>query len=123
MRFIAKSLPAEAEIWLRKAIDQAPGRREPWVDLAKMYYERKDWSNSLECAKEALAIKEKPLEYLCEAEAWGSAPHDYASIACYNLGMYKEAVSYAKEACKIDPNDQRLKNNLKFSTEALKKST
>ena len=119
MRFIAKSLPAEAEIWLRKAIDQAPGRREPWVDLAKVYYDRKDWANSLECAKEALLIKEKPLEYLCEAEAWGAAPHDYAAIACYNLGMYEEALAYAEEAVEIDPLDERLKSNVKFCKEKL----
>jgi tetratricopeptide (TPR) repeat protein len=114
MRFIAKSLPAEAEIWLRKAIDQAPGRREPWVDLAKVYYDRKDWANSLECAKEALAIKEKPLEYLCEAEAWGAAPHDYAAIAAYNLGIYEDAVVYAQAAVDIDSADTRLKSNLEF---------
>jgi tetratricopeptide (TPR) repeat protein len=119
MRFIAKSLPAEAEIWLRKAIDQAPGRREPWVDLAKVYYDRKDWANSLECAKEALAIKEKPLEYLCEAEAWGAAPHDYAAIACYNLGMYEDALAYAEAAAEIDPLDERLKSNVKFCKEKL----
>jgi tetratricopeptide (TPR) repeat protein len=123
MRFIAKSLPNEAEEWLRKAIAQAPGRREPWVDLAKMYYERKDWTNSLDCAKEALAIKEKPLEYLCEAEAWGAAPYDYAAIACYNLGMYSEALAYAKEAVIADPTDQRLQNNVKFCEEAFMKQT
>jgi tetratricopeptide (TPR) repeat protein len=114
MRFIAKALPAEAESWLRKAIDEAPGRREPWVDLAKLYYERKDWKNSLECAKEALAIKEKPLEYLCEAEAWGAAPHDYAAIAAYNLEMFKEAAEYAQEAYNLDPENERLRANLEF---------
>jgi len=119
MRFIAKSLPQEAEEWLRKAIVQAPGRREPWVDLAKMYYERQDWVNSLECAKEALAIIEKPLEYLCEAEAWGSAPHDYASIACYNLGMYEEAARHAQNAVDIDNTDERLKMNLAFCIQAV----
>jgi tetratricopeptide (TPR) repeat protein len=114
MRFIGKSLPEEAEIWFRKAIAQAPGRREPWVDLAKLYYERNDWTNSLETAKEALAITEKPLEYLCEADAWGAAPYDYAAIACYNLGLYKEASEYAQKAYDLEPSDERLKNNLDF---------
>jgi tetratricopeptide (TPR) repeat protein len=88
-----------------------------------MYYERKDWTNSLDCAKKSLAIKEKPLEYLCEAEAWGAAPYDYAAIACYNLGMFKEALAYAKEATIADPTDQRLQNNLKFCEESFMKQT
>jgi tetratricopeptide (TPR) repeat protein len=123
MRFIAKSVPEEAEIWLRRAIDQAPGRREPFVDLAKIYYAKKDWSSSLEAAESALAIKEKPLEYLCEAESWGAAPWDYASIAAYNLGMYEKAFEYAREALGIEPENERLKNNLMFCEAALKKTS
>jgi tetratricopeptide (TPR) repeat protein len=122
MRFIGKSLPAEAEIWFRKAIDQAPGRREPYVDLAKLYYERQDWEKCLEAAQGALAIEEKPLEYLCEAEAWGSAPYDYASIASYRLGMYDTALKYAKEASAISPEDERLKQNVAWCAAALSSS-
>ncbi len=119
MRFIGKSLPAEAEIWFRKAIDQAPGRREPYVDLAKLYYERQDWAQCLQASKDALAIKEKPLEYLCEAEAWGYAPHDYASISAYRLGLFEEALEHAKNAVELDPDNERLKSNLKFCEEAI----
>lgn len=123
MRFIGKSLPAEAEIWFRKAIDQAPGRREPFIDLAKLYYERQDWTSCLQAAKDALAIKEKPLEYLCEAESWGYAPHDYASIAAYRLGFFDEALEYAKAAVEIEPENERLQSNLKFCEEAVKPKT
>jgi tetratricopeptide (TPR) repeat protein len=119
MRFIGKSLPAEAEIWFRKAIEEAPGRREPYVDLAKLYYERQNWEKCLEACEASLNIKKKPLEYLCEAESWGFAPHDYASIAAYRLGDYKKALYHAKKALKIDPENQRLQNNLKFCEEAL----
>lgn len=120
MRFIGKSLPAEAEIWFRKAVDEAPGRREPYVDLAKLYYNRQDWVKCLEAAESALAIKEKPLEYLCEAESWGSAPHDYASISAYRLGQYDKALKYAKEALEIESDNERLRSNLVFCEEAVK---
>lgn len=117
MRFIAKASPSEAEEYLLKAVKEAPGRREALVDLAKLYYQRQDWNNSLKYAEEALAIKEKPLEYLCEAEAWGEAPHDYASIACYRLGMFDKALKYAEEAVAINPNDERLQKNVQFCKE------
>lgn len=121
MRFIAKASPAEAEEYLLKAVKEAPGRREALVDLAKLYYQRQDWNNSLKYAEEALAIKEKPLEYLCEAEAWGEAPHDYASIACYRLGMFDKALKYANEAVAINPNDERLQKNVEFCKEMTSK--
>ncbi len=119
MRFIGKSLPAEAEYWFTKAIEQAPGRREPFVDLAKLHYQNQNWEKSLEMAEAALAITVKPLEYLCEAEAWGAAPWDYAAIAAYNLGRYSEAQRCAQEAVKIEPDNERLQNNLAFCDEAM----
>ena len=123
MRFIGKSLPAEAEIWFRKAIDQAPGRREPYVDLAKLYYERQDWQKCFEASNDALVIEEKPLEYLCEAESWGAAPHDYASISAYRLGLYEIAAIHARNALEFEPENERLKNNLMFCEAELKKTS
>ena len=119
MRFIGKSLPAEAEIWFRKAIAQAPGRREPFVDLAELYYQRKDWEKCYEASKDAIAIVEKPLEYLCEAKAWGAAPHDFAAISAFNLGNFEEAVEHAKNAFSLEPDNDRLKANLDFCLKAL----
>ena len=118
MRYIAKCLPDEAEYWLKKAIDEAPGRREALVDLAKHYYNTKDWENSLKYAEKALEITEKPLEYLCEAEAWGEAPWDYAAIATYNLKIYDKAFTYSKKALEINPKDERLVKNFIFCQKA-----
>lgn len=119
MRFIGKSLPNEAEKWFRKAIEEAPGRREPYVDLVKLYYNKQDWEHCLEAAEAALEIKEKPLEYLCEAESWGFAPYDYASIAAYRLGQFKKALEYAKTALSMSPDDERLQANLKSCASAV----
>ena len=118
MRFIGKSLPAEAEHWFRKAIEEAPGRREPFVDLAKLYYGRQEWRQCLDAAESTLEIKEKPLEYLCEAESWGAAPWDYAAIAAYNLGQYEKAAEYARNAVEIEPDNERMKSNLVFCEKA-----
>lgn len=122
MRFIGKSLPQEAEIWFKKAIDETPGRREPYVDLAKLYYERENWVGCLEAAEGAIKIQDKPLEYLCEAEAWGFAPYDYASIAAYRTGDYEKAFEYAQKALSISPDDERLKKNAALCSVAVSSS-
>lgn len=112
MRYLAKCRPSEAETWLLKAIDEAPGRREALVDLAMHYYGQRDWPKCLAYAERALDIVEKPLEYLCEAEAWGERPYDLAGIAAYWLGYSEKALKYSEKAADINPADQRLVDNV-----------
>lgn len=104
--------------WLQQAILEAPGRREPLVDLAFHHYEREEWVPCLEAATAALSIKEKPLEYLVEASAWGPLPHDLAGIAAYKLGFYKQAEFHGLEAVKLSPYEDRLVDNLRLYKEA-----
>jgi glycosyltransferase involved in cell wall biosynthesis len=115
MRYVAKcSEGSEREEWFLKAAQEAPNRREPLVDVAKYYYETQQWEKSLKFATKAISIKEKPLEYLCEEEAWGDLPYDLAAIASFNLGKYEDALKFGGMAAEINPNNERLKNNLIF---------
>jgi tetratricopeptide (TPR) repeat protein len=118
MRFLGKIETDKSEYWFNKAIQESPGRREPWVDLAKHYYSNENWERCLNASLEALSIKEKPLEYLCEAESWGDVPHDLAAIASYKLGLYQEAKAHGEEAVKLNPTEERLTTNLSFYSSA-----
>ena len=116
MRYVAKMVDnfEEQEEWLKKAHAEDPGRREALVELAKHYYERSMWKESYWAATKAIDIASKPLDYLCEEFAWGSAPWDYAAIAAYRLGDFDKAVQYGTKAVELSPNDQRLTANLAF---------
>lgn len=123
MRYLAKIEKEKTEYWLQRAVEEAPGRREPLVDLAKFYYERKEWITCYEFARAALDIVEKPLEYLCEDEAWGYAPHDFLAIAAFHTGKYKDAVEHGATAVQLAPDDEekkRLSSNLSFYVSALR---
>lgn len=116
MRYIAK-MESDYQVawdWLVKAHNEDPGRREPLVDAAKLLYENNAWTACLQAAEKAIAIKEKPLDYLCEEFAWGSAPWDYAAIASYRLGLFDKAVQYGTKAVELSPKDHRLVTNLAF---------
>lgn len=116
MRYIAKmddDLQVKEE-WLRKAVEEAPNRREAYVDLAALYYTTQSWLACLDSAENALDIVEKPLEYLCEEYAWGYAPYDYAALAAYNLGKTSEALEYGMKAVELNPTEERLQRNLMF---------
>jgi len=62
--------------------------------------------------EKALTIIEKAGGYLIEPASWGYSLYDLAAIANYRLGLYQKSYDYAKEACQMEPNDQRLVNNL-----------
>jgi glycosyltransferase involved in cell wall biosynthesis len=121
MRYLAKIERENTEMWCTKAIEESPGRREPYVDLAKYYYENKDWRRCYNSALAALSIKERPLEYLNEAESWGHTPHDMLAIAAYHLGNHKEAVEHGKIAVELANEEEkaRLSSNLSFYVAAL----
>jgi len=113
MRYIAKcSTGQEKEDWFIKAVEETPDRREPIVDLARFYYENQKWEECLKYSEMALAIKERPLEYLCEEDAWGDLPYDLAAISAYAVGEYDKALEYGIEASKLNPSSERLKSNL-----------
>jgi hypothetical protein len=62
----------------------------------------------------ALQITEKPMDYLCEADAWGWLPHDLMAISCHHLGDTDEAFFYGSQAVALNFTDQRLQANLKW---------
>jgi len=120
-RLLAKCRPSEAEYWLLSAASEAADRREPWVDLAEFYYEKGKWIECYSSAVRALSITEKPLEYICDAEAWGSKPHDLAAISSFRLGM-QDCIVHGHNAVTISPDDERLKANMEFYQELAEES-
>ena len=114
MRYLAKAEPENTRDWLEKAIKESPGRREALVELSQYFYSRNDWQNCYWRALDAIAITEKPLDYLCEEFAWGALPFDLAAISAWNLGFKEEAVRHGQSALELDPENQRLKDNLKY---------
>ena len=122
MRYIAKSYyhkgeTARARDWYLRAITEAPYLREPYMDLALMLYDQREWEGVLYFTACALSITQRPRSYICEAAAWGSLPHDLRAIAFYHTGAYQEAVREARRAVDLEPGNQRLRDNLRLLEE------
>jgi glycosyltransferase involved in cell wall biosynthesis len=99
---------------LYRALFVDPCRRETFVMLAQHYHGEKNWRACLQFAETALNIREKPLDYLCEADAWGWLPYDLAAVASYWLGDRQTARLYGERASELAPDDDRLRANLAF---------
>ena len=117
MRFIARSYAQKGQVdlardWYLRAVAEAPHLREPYVDLAMLLYQQEQWEGVLYFTDCALAIRERPRTYICEAEPWGSLPHDLRCMAFYHTGRKEQALEEARLALTLEPGNQRLQGNV-----------
>lgn len=102
---------------LYRALLADPCRRETLVMLAQHYHDEHNWQACRQFALAALDITEKPLDYLCEADAWGWLPYDLAAISAWHLGRLVEARQFGEEALMRNPGDVRLRANMEWYTQ------
>jgi hypothetical protein len=102
---------------LHLALAEDPIRRETLVALSRHYYEKGHWPACLLFAHNAINIKIKPLDYLCEADAWGWLPWDLAAVASWNMGQKNAALLYGREALRRNEGDARLQKNVEWYTQ------
>lgn len=105
-----------AEHWLLRASAEAPNTREPWVELATLYYLNHRWQECFGSAMRALSVKNRELVYTADPAVWGSSPHDLAAISAWHLGMKDIAAEQGRLAVELDPSDNRLQENLLWYT-------
>ncbi len=118
MRYIARCYERKgdkksAEAWYWRAIAEAPHLREPFMDLARLFYEQKDWEGVRFLTGRALAIAQRPQTYICESESWGSLPWDLSALALFYTGQKREALAAAEQALQISPDNARLQENVR----------
>lgn len=80
------------------------------------------WSGSLFFAENALRITERGQSYINEPESWGARPYDLAALAAYRMGLFALAQKYGKLAVEQEPDDARLRENLRFYESAASES-
>lgn len=100
----------------RMGMIEAPYTREPWCEIAKLAYRRHQWSECYGACLSALAITNREFVYTVDPEVWGALPHDYASIAAWNMGLIDQAIHHAQNAVELEPDNERLLANLRLVT-------
>ena len=116
MRYISRCClqlgeQSEALQWLYRAVAEAPHLREPYLELARLLYDRGDWDGVVFFCREALRITVRPRTYICESESWGSPAVGSALAGAVLYGRCKEAAEAVNKAAQLAPNDERIANN------------
>jgi tetratricopeptide (TPR) repeat protein len=104
----------EAERAFQKASFEAPNTREPWCELAMLYYRQNRWPECYAAANRALQITNREFVYTVDPAGWGAQPHDLASISAWHMGLKDVALKQARLAVEKEPDDERLQSNLRY---------
>lgn len=123
MRFIARSYIHlkrynEAKMWLKKAIEEAPYLRDPYIEMALLCYELKEYQSVIDYVTQALQIIDHPKSYINEPFSYNETPYDLLAIGYYYVQDYDRSYQNAMIAVSMNPKDERLKNNLEIIKQA-----
>lgn len=118
-RYLAKIEPDQAGMWLQEALRVAPDRREVLVDVADEHARAGRWTAASQTAAKALALTQRPMDYISEPYAWGPGPYDVLARASHAMGNYGTALDLGRRALAKDPGDERLQRNLAFYAAAV----
>jgi glycosyltransferase involved in cell wall biosynthesis len=116
MRYLARMQPDKKTLWLDKAREEAPHRREIWLDLAEALRAQRDWLNLFWACVNGIERTHRTGSYLDDDGCWGARLYDLGAIACWNLNVMDRALEWGKKALELDPGDQRLQDNLDHFT-------
>lgn len=103
-----------AEQAFQMAASEAPNTREPWCELSLLMHRQHRWEECFAYAMRALRITNREQVYTVDPAVWGAQPHDMVALSAWNLGLKDLALTHAKLAVDLEPNDIRLQNNVKF---------
>jgi hypothetical protein len=114
MRCLARMQSDQKMAWLDRARSEAPHRREIWLDLAEEFHGQADWLNLFWACTNGIEKTHQTASYLDDPSCWGFRLFDLGAIAAWHLNAMDLAVQWGQKALELDPNNQRLKNNLDF---------
>ncbi|MBQ9792765.1 MAG: glycosyltransferase [Clostridia bacterium] len=120
--YLNKKASYKAISYYKKAIQECPSIREPYLSLAELYYAKKDYLNCVFVLENMLKITHKNLSYITRPNCWNEHPYDMLNFCYYKLGQLELAYYNARKAIEINPNDERLQNNYSIYQKLLSKN-
>ena len=125
MRFIARCYEKlkrydEAKMWLDKAILESPYLRDPYMERAILEYNLGNYEEVEKYCLLALKINTHEKTYINEVFSWNNTVYDLLSLCYFYKKDLEKAIFYLNIALEMEPDNKRLKNNLKIMTSMIK---
>jgi len=98
----------EALGWYERSCAEAPNEREPWIDLARFHFRRKQWRRAYRSIMRALSLSRRPEHYLVRRDSWNEEPYDLAAKCAFEIGMIDDAKEHLRRAIEVSGRTESL---------------
>lgn len=86
--------------------------REPYLNMAKLYLDQKEYELAIHYAKSALHNSIRHYTWLEKDLSWTHEPYDILAIASFYAGHKRDSLAYSIKAYSYEQTDERLLNNI-----------
>jgi len=108
-----EGLERAARICYLLSIEREPNRRESYLALAQIYYNKKMWTEAERWYRVAIGIP-KTNYYANNEMNYGHYPLGQLAVCLFYLGRKDESLVYLKKALELDPHNEVYRNNLQY---------
>ena len=98
----------EANMWLKKAINEAPYLREPYIEMALLKSKTNEYEEVIKYSLKALELNEDNMTYIKENFTNNKNIYDLLSLGYYYTNNKEKALFYINKAIELDPTNDRL---------------
>lgn len=113
----------EAITWSKKAIDTYPNLRDPYIIKLTAEYYLNNYEEVIKTGKNALKIEKPDDKIYSEKTSWDSTIYDIMSLSYGALEKYKEAIEMLDFAIKLNPKEERFKENKELFEKRIKEKS
>lgn len=106
-RMLARLDEQGAKSHILGAMLEAPNEPEPYLYVSQLGWHRRDPVATLYWARQAYHCHAENRTHTSDPAAYGDISADLAYSAAYQLGLYDEALEYAREAARRNPEEPR----------------
>lgn len=108
-----KAMYQKAADTYSKAINVDITYREPYLNLAKVYINMKDYGYAEFIIKRGIEKSYRHYTWVERDTSWSYEPWDLLCLATYYGGHVKDSILYAAKALTFEPSNERLQKNLR----------
>jgi len=102
-RSLARLDPKGGNLHMLAAMLEAPMEPEPYVHVANLAWKKRDAAATLHFARQAINCSDENRTHTSDPECYGDYPAAIAYSAAHALGLYDEALAYARLAVERNP--------------------
>lgn len=110
--YVALHKPADAIHAYLRAIEIDPTYREPYINLAKLYLDLKEYDLAVAYVRKGIEKSYRHYTWLERDKSWTYEPFDILSLAYYYGGDKINSLACAVKALSYAKSDERLKHNV-----------